>query len=51
MTFQEAGQGQNFLWNVQGLEIPDLLNQMFHAHMGLDEITGMAMWDEKKRGP
>lgn len=51
MIFQEAGEGQNFLWNVQGLEIPDLLNQMFPAHMGLDEITRMAMWNEKKRGP
>lgn len=51
MTFQEAGESQNFLWNVQDLEILDLLNQMFPAHMGLDEITGMAMWDEKKRVP
>lgn len=51
MNFQETRKGQTFLWNVQGLEIPHLLNQTFPAHMGLDEVTGMAMWDEKRRGP
>lgn len=42
VVFYETGKGQNFLWNVQGLKIPDLLNQLFRAHVGLDEVTGMA---------
>lgn len=44
-------QGQTFLWKLQGLRIPDLLSQPFPAHMGLDEVTGLAMGMKGEEGP